>query len=65
MRMLRHKHSRHWAVLDNQGRLVCVCVYRKGAVEVCRRLRPHEPVLLRRYGNKTHQRFPARQENAL
>jgi hypothetical protein len=28
----------HWAVYDAAGCLVCVCVYRKGAREVVRRL---------------------------
>jgi hypothetical protein len=29
---------RNWAVYDERGALVCVCVYRKGAREVVRRL---------------------------
>jgi len=31
------KRGRHWAVLD-AGTLVCLCVYKKGALEVLRRL---------------------------
>ncbi len=34
----RHGHSRFWAVHDPAGELVCVCVYKRGAVEVIRRL---------------------------
>jgi hypothetical protein len=32
------KRGRFWAVTDASGALVCVCVYRRGAVEVVRRL---------------------------
>jgi len=32
------KYGRYWAVLDADGSLVCLCVYRKGADEVVRRL---------------------------
>jgi hypothetical protein len=32
------KYGRHWAVVDTDGALICVCVYRKGALEVVRRL---------------------------
>jgi hypothetical protein len=31
---------RHWAAYDADGILVCVCVYRKGAEEVVRRVVP-------------------------
>ena len=34
----KHGHSRFWAVRDPAGELVCLCVYRRGAVEVIRRL---------------------------
>ncbi len=34
----KHRHSRYWAVHDLAGELVCVCVYKRGAVEVARRL---------------------------
>lgn len=37
IRIERWKNGRHWAVLMD-GNLVCVCLYRKGAVEVKRRL---------------------------
>jgi hypothetical protein len=33
------KYGRHWAVYDADGTLVVVAVYRKGALEVVRRLR--------------------------
>lgn len=36
--LTRHEHSRFWAVIDPDGQLVCVCVYRRGAQEVIRRL---------------------------
>ena len=38
MTVTRWKGRRFWAVHDGQGALVCVCVYRKGAREVVRRL---------------------------
>ena len=36
MRIERYK--RFWAVRDEAGELICLCVYRKGAAEVVRRL---------------------------
>lgn len=38
MRINRWKHSRHWAVYDDQNNLVCICVYKRGALEVLKRL---------------------------
>jgi len=32
------KYGRYWAVLDAEGTLVCLCVYKRGALEVLRRL---------------------------
>jgi len=32
------RHGRYWAVYDKAGQLVCLAVYRKGALEVARRL---------------------------
>jgi hypothetical protein len=32
------KYGRYWAVYDRAGVLVCVTVYKKGALEVVRRL---------------------------
>lgn len=32
------KYGRHWAVYDAQGTLICLTVYKKGALEVVRRL---------------------------
>ena len=46
----KHGRSRHWAVHDPAGELVCLCVYKRGAVEVIRRLTcggPAEPYCLR------------------
>lgn len=31
-------HGRNWRVIDPAGQLVCITVYKKGAVEVVRRL---------------------------
>ena len=31
-------HGRYWAVLDQGGVLVCLTVYKRGALEVIRRL---------------------------
>ena len=47
MRVTRYKKGRYWAVLDPEGRLVCICVYRKGAREVVRRLTEPEAVARR------------------
>ena len=32
------KYGRYWQVVDADGALVCITVYRKGAIEVVRRL---------------------------
>ena len=32
------RYGHYWAVYDDTGALVCVCVYKKGAQEVVRRL---------------------------
>jgi hypothetical protein len=34
----RYTRTRFWAVYDASGKLVCVCVYRKGAEAVVQRL---------------------------
>jgi hypothetical protein len=39
MRIERYRKTRYWAVLDTADTLVCLCVYRKGAQEVVKRLR--------------------------
>ncbi len=38
MRIACYQNTRFWAVLDTDGTLICLCVYRKGAEEVLRRL---------------------------
>ena len=38
MRVERYGKSRYWAVRDAEGMMVCVCVYKRGALEVMRRL---------------------------
>lgn len=38
MRVVRYGKSRHWAVYDDKNTLVCICLYKKGAQEVVRRL---------------------------
>jgi hypothetical protein len=37
------RYGRFWAVYDRADVLVCVCVYRKGALEVVRRLQGAQP----------------------
>lgn len=32
------RHGRNWEVVDPAGQLVCITVYRKGALDVVRRL---------------------------
>ena len=34
----RYRHTRFWAVRSADGELICVCVYKRGALEVARRL---------------------------
>jgi len=38
MRIERYQNTRYWAVYASDSALICVCVYRKGAQEVMRRL---------------------------
>ena len=38
MSIARHKKSRFWALCDADGALICVCVYKRGAQEVEKRL---------------------------
>ena len=38
MRIERYGNTRYWAVIDTDVTLVCLCVYRKGAIEVVRRM---------------------------
>ena len=40
------KYGRFWAVRDVAGELVCLCVYKRGAVEVARRLQIVAPTSL-------------------
>jgi hypothetical protein len=42
MRIERYGNTRYWAVRDSDGSLICLCVYRKGAAEVVRRLQVKE-----------------------
>ena len=41
------RYGRFWAVRDEHGELVCVCVYLRGAREVIRRMTRTEPAGLR------------------
>jgi hypothetical protein len=43
----RHKRTRHWAVRSADGELICVCVYKRGAMEVARRLEANISFVLR------------------
>ena len=36
--ILRYGHTRHWAITDAEGDLICLAVYLRGAREVVRRL---------------------------
>jgi hypothetical protein len=36
------RYGRFWAVYDHNGQLIVVCVYKRGAVEVVRRLAEKE-----------------------
>jgi len=38
MYFARYKKSRFWGVYDPTGSLICLCVYKKGAQEVLRRM---------------------------
>jgi len=38
MAIERYDGTRYWAVYDQKADLVCLCVYKKGATEVSRRL---------------------------
>jgi hypothetical protein len=42
MHIARYQHTRYWAVYASDGALICVCVYKRGALEVLRRLQTQE-----------------------
>lgn len=42
MRIERRKDARSWAVYDENGALVCVTLYKRGALEVVRRFSKRE-----------------------
>jgi len=42
MKIERYGKTRFWAVREKDGTLVCLCVYRKGAEEVVKRLQARE-----------------------
>ena len=42
MRIVRYGKTQYWAMLDVDSTLICLCVYRKGAEEVVRRLQVQE-----------------------
>ena len=42
MTIVRYGKTRYWAVYDDKNPLVCLCVYKKGAQEVVRRLTGQE-----------------------
>ena len=39
MRIERYRKTRYWAVREADGTLLCLCVYKRGAAEVIKRLR--------------------------
>jgi len=52
------KQGRYWAILDADGTLVCLCVYRKGAQEVVRRLQALDAAQCWRDRNGPHESPP-------
>ena len=42
MRIERYGNTRYWAVRDSDSLLICLCVYKRGALEVLRRLQARE-----------------------
>ena len=42
MRIARYGKTRYWAVYASDGALICVCLYKRGALEVLRRLQTKE-----------------------
>ena len=38
MRIERYRKTRYWAVREADGTLLCLCVYKRGAAEVVKRL---------------------------
>ena len=42
MRIERYGKTRYWAVLDANGTLVGLCVYKRGALEVLQRLQTQQ-----------------------
>jgi hypothetical protein len=55
---IRKYGGRYWALYDDAGELVCVCLYKRGAAEVLRRLQqlPAPPVLSTQTSHKPHPR---------
>ena len=50
------RYRRFWAVYEGENELVCLCVYRKGALEVSRRLGvPHPDFTETEGGSKATQ----------
>jgi hypothetical protein len=43
MHLEKYRKGRYWAVYSNDGALICLTVYRKGAREVVRRLQALAP----------------------
>jgi hypothetical protein len=42
MRIEPYGQTKYWALLDTEGTLICLCIYRKGAGEVVRRLQAQQ-----------------------
>jgi hypothetical protein len=42
-RIEKWKKSRFWGVFDRAGKLVCLCVYKRGAQDLCKRLEGGQP----------------------
>jgi hypothetical protein len=55
--MMIRKYGRYWAFYDAAGELVYICLYKKGAAEVLRRLQqlPAPPVPPTQTRHKVHR----------
>jgi hypothetical protein len=59
MRIARYGNIRYWAIYDGAGALVCICLYKKGAEEVVRRLSNRSRMPRKTYGHPRDTRMAA------
>ena len=57
LRIQRYKKTRYWAIWDGQE-LVALTVYRRGALEVLRRLQAHAEAALERAQAEEGEGYP-------